>query len=487
LAVNNDYVDLSFSELVYGNNDGSGIVSTTDFALTLNQNDGNVSTVTISSLTDTSGNQLSGGDDLIRLHLSMNGSASGVEIIEINPADANSVFDLAGNALQLQATPITITLNDALIPTVDTLSIANSTTINLNAENSIGFTFSEPLSFIEYSVKARQYSNMTFTADTTNTVLTIHLTPPLKALDTIDIDLLEIIDNAGHSTVNLYYEYYTPALGDYDWNDTIDVNDLTDFIRGWKAQDYAYELGPVKDKIPHYLPDFDSEFGLDDGMVFIQMWGWAQSNFGFGVMNKPSIGEQPNWLEKSVIIPNGTMSGQIYVHYDPSAGRVEVTPPSYGANGLSLKHHEPETGRMIIEFGSFTDEIAENTFSIIPYMDQPSHFTITHIFYDKNRNTISSGTQNLKVINPNEFRLYPNYPNPFNPITTITYAISEPGNIKMDIYDINGRWVCNLIKTLIEPGFYDVKWNAGNYSSGIYFCRLTTEKTVLTSKLLLVK
>ena len=102
-------------------------------------------------------------------------------------------------------------------------------------------------------------------------------------------------------------------------------------------------------------------------------------------------------------------------------------------------------------------------------------------------NVISSSTQKLNVLTPSEFKLYPNYPNPFNPVTSIRYAITEPGLVTIDIYDINGRLVKNLVRSEMEPGFYNVKWVAGNYSSGIYFCRLTTENNVLTSKLLLVK
>jgi len=102
-------------------------------------------------------------------------------------------------------------------------------------------------------------------------------------------------------------------------------------------------------------------------------------------------------------------------------------------------------------------------------------------------NVISSGTQKLNVLTPSEFKLYPNYPNPFNPVTSIRYAITEPGLVTIDIYDINGRLVKNLIRSEMEPGFYNVKWVAENNASGVYFCRLIAGQKVMNSKLLLVK
>ena len=93
----------------------------------------------------------------------------------------------------------------------------------------------------------------------------------------------------------------------------------------------------------------------------------------------------------------------------------------------------------------------------------------------------------VNVNYPKSVTLYSAFPNPFNPATNIKFSVETYGYLSLQIYDINGRLVKNLVRSEMEPGFYDIKWNAGNYSSGIYFCRLTTENNVLTSKLLLVK
>lgn len=93
---------------------------------------------------------------------------------------------------------------------------------------------------------------------------------------------------------------------------------------------------------------------------------------------------------------------------------------------------------------------------------------------------------------PVTFKLYQNYPNPFNPVTKIKFDI--PGsarnsgqNVKLIIFDALGREVEKLFDSQLNPGTYEVTWNAGKYSSGIYFYTLVSEKFSVTKKLILVK
>ena len=57
---------------------------------------------------------------------------------------------------------------------------------------------------------------------------------------------------------------------------------------------------------------------------------------------------------------------------------------------------------------------------------------------------------------PEEIKLYPSYPNPFNPITTISLSIANAALIKVNIYDVNGRLVDNLYDSFITPGYYQI-------------------------------
>jgi len=88
---------------------------------------------------------------------------------------------------------------------------------------------------------------------------------------------------------------------------------------------------------------------------------------------------------------------------------------------------------------------------------------------------------------PGDFKLGQNYPNPFNPSTTIDFAIPQNSNVSIRIYDVKGQEVDVLANSEYTAGSYSVKWNAGNFSSGVYFYRIQAGSFTETKKLLLVK
>lgn len=73
---------------------------------------------------------------------------------------------------------------------------------------------------------------------------------------------------------------------------------------------------------------------------------------------------------------------------------------------------------------------------------------------------------------PRQLALNQNYPNPFNASTSISYSLSEAGNVTIDIYDLLGRKVQELFEANQAPGEHEVLWNAGDLPSGIYFATL---------------
>lgn len=88
---------------------------------------------------------------------------------------------------------------------------------------------------------------------------------------------------------------------------------------------------------------------------------------------------------------------------------------------------------------------------------------------------------------PTEFKLYDNYPNPFNPSTNIKFALPEGGTVSVKIYDALGKEVAVLVNQSLEAGVYIAKWDASSYSSGIYFFILHTENFRDTKRMLLIK
>jgi len=105
------------------------------------------------------------------------------------------------------------------------------------------------------------------------------------------------------------------------------------------------------------------------------------------------------------------------------------------------------------------------------------------------------GIRPISQIVPTEFRLYQNYPNPFNPSTKIRFDIPFQRGIsgdrsvsaKLVVYDILGREIAVLVNQSLQPGKYEVTWDAAKFASGIYFYRLESGGFVDTKKLVILK
>ena len=88
---------------------------------------------------------------------------------------------------------------------------------------------------------------------------------------------------------------------------------------------------------------------------------------------------------------------------------------------------------------------------------------------------------------PKTFALGNNYPNPFNPTTTIQYNIPKYSNVSIRIFDLRGRQVALLVDQHMNPGYFSVVWNGNQYSSGLYFVQMIAGQYVDTKKLMLIK
>jgi photosystem II stability/assembly factor-like uncharacterized protein len=92
------------------------------------------------------------------------------------------------------------------------------------------------------------------------------------------------------------------------------------------------------------------------------------------------------------------------------------------------------------------------------------------------------------AIDPLEFRLEQNYPNPFNPVTTINFQLALAGNVQIAVYNLLGQKVKTLISGKLSAGAHQITFNASEYSSGVYFYKLTTDNGyVQTRKMVLLK
>ena len=136
----------------------------------------------------------------------------------------------------------------------------------------------------------------------------------------------------------------------------------------------------------------------------------------------------------------------------------------------------------------FPNSAVSNEIALALY-NSSDHLPIYADFSIDNLTEVKNSNQN--AIN-NNFELYQNYPNPFNPVTIISYKVPTRSNpydnfVRLIVYNSMGEEVRRLVDTRQSSGSYEVNFDAGNLSSGIYFYSLFIDGTNLTKKMLLLK
>ena len=112
---------------------------------------------------------------------------------------------------------------------------------------------------------------------------------------------------------------------------------------------------------------------------------------------------------------------------------------------------------------------------------------------DGNLYALSNDTAtSVKESSPDEFRLYGNYPNPFNPSTTISYHIPKLSDVNLTVFNLNGQAVDTLVNRVENAGRHSVVWNGKDYSgrqlaSGIYLYRLKAGDVTKTQKMTFIR
>ena len=101
---------------------------------------------------------------------------------------------------------------------------------------------------------------------------------------------------------------------------------------------------------------------------------------------------------------------------------------------------------------------------------------------------IQIGTLNMSDNSlPEDFGLVKNYPNPFNPNTTIEYYLGESGMVTMSVYDVNGRLIDSIVNTYQVSGKHSIIWQPNNISSGMYYINLVQGMNIDMMKLMYIK
>jgi PKD repeat protein len=228
-------------------------------------------------------------------------------------------------------------------------------------------------------------------------------------------------------------------------------------------QDYANRV--------HILLRDDAETGLDRiDAIKMSSAGLAENYLSFYALDeenrKFALRSLPAYLEELVNIPlvvETTVSGDYTLRWSPPSEehglvyrlRDRVTGAEYnlGSEG-ELNLTITETGEGAIN--RFTVAISAEGFINEPEL-------------------------------PTSIALKQNYPNPFNPTTVIEYQLPQSAQVRLQVYDMSGRQVAELVNEQISAGTHTINFDASNLSSGVYMYRLQAGATMLTRKLTVVK
>ena len=271
--------------------------------------------------------------------------------------------------------------------------------------------------------------------------------------------------------------------------------------------------------------DDDGDVDVDDFLVFVASYGLtAVGPASKPLVLLPGINENAEFslrLGSGRIIPGEILAVDVAlanvealvgygfaVNYDADKFEfISVAPASEdllkSTGGETLLHHVVANGQITVVNGIYNGtavsgggDIVRLAFRVLQEFEENVRFEIADgLVFDPNQ------LQNLAVVagvlevqsTPTEFVLHQNFPNPFNPDTTIKYELAESANVTLQIYNVVGQVVRTLVGSEAQnAGRYQIRWNGMDdrgvpVSSGIYFYQISAGKFHAVQKLMLLK
>ena len=313
-------------------------------------------------------------------------------------------------------------------------------------------------------------------------------------------------------------------VGDFSGDDKIDFDDISGFVDTWVTQDTVRETGPTVGIPPLLSVTKDSIIDFEDMMSFILMWNWSYDN------NRVSLSKQISNFSSSksehpITVSNKTdenqtaelyfsvpeledvWSGRVLLSYHKTKLKVRdislSTEYNKNRNSLFIKRTENSEGVAEIVVAPLDNKplsLWEDDIFRVNFVSDKYGYTgmisIAYDLRDKNGAVLSSGIfeHRLEIIStlPKEYALYNNYPNPFNPVTTIEFDLPISGSVDLKIFNLLGEEVTTLLHEEFEAGRHSVIWdglnNAQNtVSSGVYFYSITTGSFNAVKKMILIR
>jgi hypothetical protein len=212
-------------------------------------------------------------------------------------------------------------------------------------------------------------------------------------------------------------------------------------------------------------PDYHIRF--NEATAFIDNLGGAELD---------SNGATYYWEEK---FPSGyIVEGAFSLQDIADAGEDDVYVPTRGDRiPFNVSFSDADGGA----------NVREGILTLSQYDNDTAWQTPRDWMYTWMQDDIAASIEDFGHVAPHQYELAKNYPNPFNPTTTINYTLAKAGQVTLDVFNMLGQKVKTLVKTKQDAGLYSVQFNAEGLSSGIYMYRLQTEGFVQVHKMVLLK
>ena len=303
---------------------------------------------------------------------------------------------------------------------------------------------------------------------------------------------------------------YTLAKGDANADNAVDVSDVVTLV------DHIIELTILTEGKKQYAADYNSDYYINiaDGVGIVNkilgISGMLNENMRLKsvapvISLDPVIAQVDDQFILNLELKKGSFSGiEFNMSYPKNKGITSIAVRLDHSSNLVKEHFSKEDGTsnfVIMKLDGSTIGEGERVqlafdFNNAKIADENISFKINDIILSSSTGetqqfTLQNSEAEFSVI-PNEFLLYDNYPNPFNPSTTIRFDIASESFVSMKVIDILGREVVTLVNENKMPGKYQIRWSGKNNSykqlpSGVYFVRLQAGSFTSLKKITLIK
>ncbi|MCE5251256.1 T9SS type A sorting domain-containing protein [bacterium] len=300
--------------------------------------------------------------------------------------------------------------------------------------------------------------------------------------------------NAEHHCAPAIYDTQTGKtrfLTDENWNQNIlnQTKICSPYIGTTFSPDGSHIVASKYINESRQLVKIPFEGGEPEQITFVDQK--AVCSYPFCVL--PKYSPNGDWIlfniERTMVIMS-TKSGEIYDFYSRKPFKLTGAPietPIFQIMDAYNYSWSFDGNKITYNLWAIWDTL-QNNLALGSQYGVFNHYIVIYDFKPETFEKITS----VEETQPEEFSITGNYPNPFNPATTIDFTLPEAGYADLAVYNVAGQKICELVSGILPAGRHSVVWdgrdqNGKSVSSGVYITRLMMRDKVTTRSMMLLK